>query len=301
MHRRKVLFGTRCVSIQRVYYSLIVLRIARMRKNGHSLHTTMQKLSGLIDSHCHLDFEQFDDDREAVLRRANDCGVAEIIVPGVTAQGWQNLITLCQQHPGLYYALGLHPVFLDRHQPGDIAELAKQLPLSSAIAVGEIGLDFYLPELNREQQKSLFTAQLELAQEFDLPVILHVRKAHDATLSLLQQHPVKGGIVHAFNGSLQQAEKYQQIGFKLGFGGMLTYERSRKLRALASALPLSAIVLETDAPDMVVASHRGEPNSPVYLPEVVQAMASIRQESAQEIVDQTSANTRQVLQLDQPQ
>lgn len=251
----------------------------------------------LIDSHCHLDVAEFDADRNAVLQRARDSGVHGIVVPGVTAVGWQGLWELCAGEPDLYPALGLHPVYLDTHLASDIERLGDWLTDHRPVAIGEIGLDYYLRELDRERQQALFEAQLELAREAGLPVILHVRKSHDRVLTTLKRIRVPGGISHAFNGSLQQAQQYMDLGFRLGFGGMLTYERSSRLRALAQQLPAEAIVLETDAPDMVVSRHRGERNSPEYLPQVLSALAEVRGETEAGLAAQTTANVRDVLGL----
>ena len=251
----------------------------------------------LIDSHCHLDVAEFDADRQAVLQRARAAGVHGIVVPGVTADGWQGLWELCTGEPDMYPALGLHPVYLETHDVADIDRLGDWLADHRPVAVGEIGLDYYLRELDRERQQVLFEAQLELARDAGLPVILHVRKSHDQVLATLKRIRVPGGISHAFNGSLQQARQYMDLGFRLGFGGMLTYERSSKLRALAGQLPVEALVLETDAPDMVVSRHRGERNSPEYLPQVLAALAEVRGEAAADLALQTAANTRSVLGL----
>ena len=251
----------------------------------------------LIDSHCHLDAAEFDADREAVLQRARNSGVRGIVVPGVMAQGWHGLWALCEREPDLYPALGLHPVYLDAHQASDIDRLADWVTDSRPVAIGEIGLDYYLRELDRERQQVLFEAQLEIARDAGLPVILHVRKSHDEVLATLKRIRVPGGISHAFNGSLQQARQYMDLGFRLGFGGMLTYERSSKLRALARQLPAEAIVLETDAPDMVVSRHRGERNSPEYLPQVLASLAEVRGETVEDLAARTLANTRDVLDL----
>ena len=251
----------------------------------------------LIDSHCHLDVAEFDADRDAVLQRARDSGVRGIVVPGVTAAGWHGLWELCAGEPDLYPALGLHPVYLDTHQAADIERLGDWLADHRPVAIGEIGLDFYLRELDRGRQQVLFEAQLKLARDAGLPVILHVRKSHDQVLATLKRIRVSGGISHAFNGSLQQAQQYLDLGFRLGFGGMLTYERSSRLRALAQQLPAEAIVLETDAPDMVVSRHRGERNSPEYLPQVLSALAEVRGETEAGLAAQTTANVRDVLDL----
>jgi TatD DNase family protein len=251
----------------------------------------------IIDSHCHLDVPAFDADRRAVLQHARDSGVRGIVVPGVTAAGWDGLWTLCAGEADLYPALGLHPVYLDTHTPVDLDRLRAWLADHRPVAVGEIGLDFYLDGLDRARQQALFESQLELAREANLPVILHVRKSHDQVLATLKRIRVPGGIAHAFNGSLQQAQQYLDLGFRLGFGGMLTYERSGRLRALARQLPAEALVLETDAPDMVVAQHRGERNSPEYLPQVLAALAEVRGEPAVALAAQTTANVRDVLEL----
>jgi TatD DNase family protein len=252
----------------------------------------------IIDTHCHLDVAEFDPDRQSVLARARANGVAAIVVPGVLAPGWDHLWRFCAGEPDLYPALGLHPVYLDRHQEGDLAALEKFLAEHRPVAVGEIGLDYFVVELDRQRQQALFETQLEMARAADLPVILHVRKAHDAVLATLRRIRVSGGIAHAYNGSLQQAQQYIDLGFKLGFGGMLTYERSRRLRLLARELPAEAIVLETDAPDLTVAQHRGMRNSPEYLPYCLAALAESRGESREELARQTSANARAVLGLD---
>ncbi|MCF6210860.1 MAG: TatD family hydrolase [Gammaproteobacteria bacterium] len=251
----------------------------------------------LIDTHCHLDVAAFDTDRDTLLGRVRTAGVTRIVVPGITATAWEKLLALCANETGLYPALGLHPVFLNRHHPDDLQALETLIALHKPVAVGEIGLDFYLPGANREQQKALFKAQLHIAHKHDLPVLLHVRKAHDETLALLRKTGVCGGICHAFNGSLQQARQYIALGFKLGFGGMLTYERSHKLHRLARELPLETIVLESDAPDMPPVSHRSQRNSPEYLPETLQALTRLREEDIGTIAAQTTANAIELLKL----
>lgn len=254
----------------------------------------------IIDSHCHLDLPVFDADRAQVLANARRLGVTGIVVPGIQAAGWPGLLALCAAQPDLYPALGLHPVLLQRHQAADLAELERRLAADRPLAVGEIGLDFFLPELDSRAQQQLFEAQLTLARDAGLPVLLHIRKAHDQVLAALRRIPVVGGIAHAFNGSLQQAERFIDLGFRLGFGGMLTFERSTRLRRLARELPLEALVLETDAPDMTVAAHRGQRNSPEYLPDCLAALAQARAAEPAQIAAATSANARTVLGLPPP-
>lgn len=251
----------------------------------------------LIDTHCHIDVEEFAADRDAVLARSRAAGVSRMLVPAVAARGWRFLLDLCRSEAGLLPALGLHPVYLDRHTDADVAALAEWVGRERPVAVGEIGLDYFVEELDRQRQQALFEAQLQVARAADLPVILHVRKAHDQVLATLRRIRVRGGIAHAYNGSLVQAQQYIDLGFKLGFGGMLTYERSSKLRTLARELPLEALVLETDAPDLTVASHRGERNSPEYLPECLQALAEVRGESPAVVAQATTCNAEQVFGL----
>jgi TatD DNase family protein len=251
----------------------------------------------LIDTHCHLDVEEFDPDREAVIARTRAAGVAEVVVPGIHRDEWPDVEALCRDDDGLHPAFGLHPVYLEHHREQHVADLRQWAEDRQPVAIGEIGLDHYVKGLDQGRQLALFEGQLQIARDFALPVLLHVRKAHDQVLEALARHDVRGGICHAFNGSIQQAVRYLERDFKLGFGGMVTYERSNKLRALVRELPLEAIVLETDAPDMTVASHRFERNSPEYLPEVAEAIAEVRGIDIETVARATTANARVVLGL----
>ena len=249
----------------------------------------------IIDTHCHLDVADFEHDRNDVLNRCRSSGISKIIIPAIKSKTWATLLGLCEIERGLYPALGLHPVFLEKHHENDIEQLDNLVQISRPIAIGEIGLDYYLKELDQQKQAELFETQLLIAKKYDLPVILHLRKAHDQVLQLLKKIKVKGGFCHAFNGTLQQADKYTEYGFKLGFGGTLTYPNSTKIHKLAKELPIESIVLETDAPDMVVESHRGERNSPEYIVESLTALAKIRNEDIETIASQTTKNANDVM------
>lgn len=255
----------------------------------------------LIDTHCHIDVAAFDADRATVLGAARAAGVVDLVVPAIVSSGWDGLLALCARpHPGwprLHAALGLHPVFLEQHRETDLAALERRLGEQPVVAIGEIGLDHALPGLDRAAQQRLFEAQLAIARAAGLPVLLHVRKAHEEVLALLRRHGVRGGIAHAFNGGLEQGRRYLDLGFKLGFGGMLTFARSTRLHRLAERLPLDGLVLETDAPDLTVATHQGERNSPAYLPEVLGALAEARGLEPIDVAARTSANARAVLGL----
>lgn len=253
------------------------------------------KTINLFDTHCHLDVEEFNADRDAVLARARTQGVSQMLVPAVNRQGWRFLMDYCRAHQGLYPALGLHPIYLDQHTDANIADLAEWIEKEKPAAVGEIGLDYFVATLDRNRQQQIFEAQLCVARDAGLPVVLHVRKSHDQVLQTLKRIKVCGGFSHAFNGSEQQAKQYTELGFKLGFGGMLTYERSSKLRKLAKNIPLENIVLETDAPDMTVSAHRGERNSPEYLPDCLQALAEVKEMDPQYVAEMTTRNALSVL------
>ncbi len=255
----------------------------------------------LVDTHCHIDMPAFDADRSDVLKHCQILGISRIVVPGVMSKTWDKLLQTCVSDQGIQLlpCFGLHPVYLEQHSLCDIDALAQKIEQYPPIAVGEIGLDFFIDGLDRDRQQTLFDGQLAVAANAGLPVLLHVRKSHDAVLASLGKIKVNGGICHAFNGSFQQAERYIELGFKLGFGGMLTYQRSHKLRRLAMQLPLEAIVLETDAPDMTVASHHGQRNSPEYLTECLQALAEIREEDIDVVATQTTNNAEAVLHFGQ--
>lgn len=256
----------------------------------------------LIDTHCHLDFPAFDGWRDAAIARARAFGVTAIVVPGVSAEHWARVLRLCQHGDGvqLYPALGLHPCFMAQHRPEHLQSLqhAVEAQHERLVAIGEIGLDFQIDAADRQAQIELLSAQLKIAKNADLPVLLHVRKAHDQVLSLLRRLALpRGGIVHAFSGSEQQARQYAQLGFRLGFGGAISYARATRLRRLAAELPLEWLVLETDAPDMPLSGWRDEPNRPQRVAEVANIIADLRGISAQEVGQTTSATARRLLAL----
>ena len=251
----------------------------------------------IFDTHCHLDLDIFDADRSQILNHCHDMGINHILVPAINRQGWGKLLDCCTQSEGLYPALGLHPVFINEHQDEDLTLLEEYVADNNVLAIGEIGLDYFVEDLDKNRQLEIFESQLAIAHNANLPVVLHVRKAHDQVLASLKKHKLCGGFAHAFNGSLQQAQQYIDLGFKLGFGGTLTFERSNKIRALAKDLPLEAVVLETDAPDMVVAAHKGERNSPEYIIDCLDVLAELRGLSKEDIARQTTANAQEVLRL----
>ncbi len=253
----------------------------------------------LFDTHCHLDAPEFDCDLDQLLVLARKVGIRGIVVPGTTRQSWRKIRQLVAVRKGVHAALGLHPLFLTQHEPSDLRALELAVNTPPIVAVGEIGLDFYVESLDRQAQVKLFREQLRIAQAAKLPVILHVRKAHDEVLKHLRiMNFSQGGICHAFNGSMEQAKRYIDLGFKLGFGGAFTCTRAAKLRRLVVELPLTEIVLETDAPDMRPATCRSQRNTPIHLFDVFRAMCELREESPKEIARQTTRNACDVYRLD---
>ncbi|MCU7940268.1 MAG: TatD family hydrolase [gamma proteobacterium symbiont of Bathyaustriella thionipta] len=263
-----------------------------------------QQLS-LIDSHCHLDFSVFDHDRSAIIQACREADIQTIIVPGVCRKDWQKILSLCHQDNMLYPALGLHPCFINEHHVSDLDELTQYCASMSAVhsetpalaAIGEIGLDFFIKETDRKIQGYYFSEQLNIASQYQLPVLIHARKSHDEVIKHLKQNTSLRGIIHAYSGSYEQAKEYLKRGFKLGFGGAFTYPKATKLRALVSRLPIDAWVLETDAPDMSPLTHHGEKNSPQYLLEIAREFVVLYDSKLDFdfIVKQLQQNTQDIL------
>ena len=262
-----------------------------------------------IDTHCHLDAAEFDADRDAVRAAAQAAGVPHLVIPAVQRAHWHEVVALARRH-GDSYALGIHPLYTPQAQEEDMAALRALLQEvrddPHLVAVGEIGLDFFVPGLDTDRQIWFYEQQIQLARDFGLPVILHVRKSSDRLLKTLRAHPVVGGIAHAFNGSAQQAQAFIDLGFKLGFGGASTYDRARKLRELAATLPLDSIVVETDAPDMQphwlyttaqarAAGQAQGRNSPAELPRIAAEVAALRGIPPQALADASCRNARAAL------
>ena len=249
----------------------------------------------LIDTHCHLDAAEFGGQQAALLRSAQTAGVGRIVIPSVERANFAAVRTLCEQHPDCSPAYGIHPMYVDATTPEDMKVLRDYLHEHRPVAVGEIGLDFFIEHYDQARQEHYFLEQLRLAREFDLPVLLHIRRAQDTVLGHLRKIRVRG-IAHAFSGSRQQADEFIKLGFKLGFGGAATYPRATRLRELAATLPLESIVLETDAPDMppeFVA--RGQPNKPEYLPRIAQTLAQLRGMTLEELAQATTENALSAL------
>lgn len=251
----------------------------------------------LIDSHCHLDAPEFDADRAAVIARAREAGVIAQVIPAVGAASWPALKQACTLAQGLHAAYGLHPMYLAEHQPGHLDELRRWIEREQPVAVGECGLDFFIDGLDVEGQRFYFDAQLRLARDFDLPVIVHARRAVDAVIASIRRLGVKHGVVHSFSGSPEQAVQLFKLGFMIGLGGPVTYARAQRLHRLAAAVPVEQLLLETDAPDQPDSGIRGQRNEPARLPVICDTVARLRGMPAEALAAQTRHNAERLFRL----
>ena len=251
----------------------------------------------LIDSHSHFDAAEFDADRAEAHARARAAGVAGQVVPAVDAAGWPKLRQVCRDHAGLYPAYGLHPMYLQAHRPQHLADLRTWIERERPVAIGECGLDYFVEGLDADSQQRYFDGQLALAREFELPVIVHARRAVDAVIAAIKRVGGLTGVVHSFSGSAEQAAQLHTLGFLLGIGGPVTYERANRLRKTVATMPLEQLLLETDSPDQSGTAHRGERNEPAYLGEVLEVVAGLRGMAPDTLANATSANAQRLFGL----
>lgn len=251
----------------------------------------------LVDSHCHLDVAEFDADRDAVVERATAAGVTQQVIPGISASGWEKLDALCAENPGLHPAYGLHPMYLADHGDGDLGRLDAWLATHRAMAVGECGLDYFVEGLDRDRQQMFFEGQLTIARKHGLPVIVHARKAVDAVIAAIREIGPSRGVVHSYSGSAEQARQLWDLGYLIGLGGPVTYERAKRLRRLVAQMPLEFLLLETDSPDQPDSGHRGQRNEPSRLANVLHTISGLRNESPEAIAATTTANARRLFGL----
>lgn len=251
----------------------------------------------LLDSHCHLDAAEFDRDRDDVIARARAAGVTRQVVPAIHAAGWPKLRDLCAGADGLFPAYGLHPMFLDDHRPDHLRQLGEWIERERPVAVGECGLDYFVEGLDHDAQQQYFDGQLALAREHDLPVIVHARRAVDAVIASIRRFDGLRGVVHSWSGSRQQAGQLWDLGFVLGIGGPVTYERAQRLRKLVASMPLEYLLLETDAPDQPGSAIQGQRNEPARLRTVCETVAKLRGVSPEEVARATTANAERLFGL----
>ena len=251
----------------------------------------------LVDSHSHFDVAEFDADRAEVLARARAAGIATQVLPAISLRGFAKLRDLCQGEDGLHAAYGLHPLFLADHRPEHLDQLSAWIERERPNAVGECGLDFYVEGLDRETQHQYFDRQLQLARDFELPVIVHARRAVEEVIAAVRRVGKLRGVVHSYSGSIEQANQLWKLGFALGFGGPITYPRARRLREIVRTMPLEFLLLETDSPDQPLHGHQGRRNEPAFLVDVCQCVAELRKVDPNDIAAATTRNAVRLFRL----
>lgn len=251
----------------------------------------------LVDSHCHLDAREFAPDREAVIERARNAGVTRQVLPAVDAQGWPQLREICSSNEGLFPAYGLHPMYLSSHRREHLQELGEWIAREKPVAVGECGLDYFVEGPDAQAQQFYFDGQLVFARDFDLPLIVHARRAVDAVIASFKRIGGLRGVVHSFSGSPEQARQLWQLGFMIGIGGPATYDRANRLRGLVTRMPLEYLLLETDAPDQPDSGIRGQRNEPARLPFICETIARLRGEDPAAVAAATTANAGRLFNL----
>ncbi len=256
-----------------------------------------------FDSHCHFDFAVFDGDRDLIWRECNALGIAHLIIPGVAPEQWSLAASIAQQHKNIYVGVGVHPWWVGDNIAADYLidihqHLEKNLTQPKCVAIGECGLDAVI-EIPMQLQQQVLDIHLQLAQQISKPLIIHCRKAHNELLVQLKAYDLPaGGVIHGFSGSYELAASYWDMGFRLGIGGTITYERANKTRTAVKKLPLDALLLETDAPDMPLSGKQGERNSPTHIIEIAQTLADLRAEPLEKIAAQTTLNSRTLFKID---
>ncbi|MCB1736856.1 MAG: TatD family hydrolase [Gammaproteobacteria bacterium] len=247
-------------------------------------------MTAVFDSHCHIDDPRFDADRPEVLARAEAAGIDHLVVPGVSASTWHRTRRVCAHDARLHATFGLHPYFIAQHGREDVEALRDWVRVEKPVAVGECGLDYYLPERDLRAQRNVFEQQLEIAAEFGLPVIVHARRAVDDVIAALKRHPGLRADIHSFAGSEVQARRLVDMGAMLGIGASVQFDRAQRLRRIVTDLPLSSLLVETDAPDQPGPDRRGQRNEPLFVAKVVACIADLRGISWDAVAEQTRSN-----------
>lgn len=256
-------------------------------------------MQGLVfDSHSHIDAPEFDRDRDEVIRRAQAAGVREQLVPAIACASWPKLKSICDAWPGLFPAYGLHPMFLDQHRPEHLESLQRWIERERPNAVGECGLDFFVEGLDAVAQRMYFRRQLEIARDFDLPVVVHARRAVEEVIATIRSVGRLRGVIHSYPGSEEQARQLFDLGFLLGIGGPVTHERARRLRGIVGNAPVESLLLETDSPDQPDALHRGQRNEPALIVNVLETVASLRRTDPASLAEATRQNAQRLFGLE---
>jgi len=248
----------------------------------------------LIDSHCHLDFDVFDSDRNAVIERARSNGIKQIVIPGVQSRNWGLIREICENSSQMHACYGLHPYLAAEHTDDDIIQLRKWLENTDCVALGECGLDYRKNQADKHLQWKFFNAQLEMAYDIHKPVVIHSVRATEDIINSIKNYSGLCGMIHSYSGSYEQALQIIDMGIYISLGGAITYDNAKRLRDIAGKIPLESILLETDAPDQPDASHFNQRNEPAYLVNVLKCLGELRNESLEEIAAQTTLNAREL-------
>ncbi len=246
----------------------------------------------LIDSHCHLDFELFDHDRPQVLQRAKDINISDIVIPGTERKYWDRVNKLCENTESLHACYGLHPYWLHQQDKQDIAQLENYLSTHNAIALGECGLDFRAQQADKKIQLTFFEAQLTIAENLKLPVVIHSVKASETVIQVIKKFKNLTGMIHSYSGSSEQAKQLIDLNFLISVSGSVTYDNAKKIKSVVKKIPLTSLLLETDAPDQPDKQHFGKRNEPAYLINTVKTISDLKQETAASIAQQTTMNAK---------
>lgn len=251
----------------------------------------------LIDSHCHLDFEAFDKDRAEVIQRALDKQIQDIIIPGTKKIYWNRIKQLCEQYQTLHACYGLHPYWADEHEQKDIEQLIRYIETSMPVAIGECGLDFRPQQAGKETQLYYFEAQLSIAESKQLPVVIHSVKATETVIQVIKNFKNLKGMIHSYSGSTEQAKQLIDLNFYISVGGSVTYKNAKKIKQVVKQIPLTSLLLETDAPDQPDLKHFNKRNEPAYLVNTLQAVADLKKESVDIVARQTTENAENLFRI----
>jgi len=254
-------------------------------------------MNSLIDSHCHLDFESFDKDREQVMQRAQDNNINDIIIPGTEKIYWDRINKLCAEHKQLHPCYGLHPYWVNSHDKKNIEQLYTYVEKNTPVAIGECGLDFRENQADKNTQLYFFEAQLEIAQSHQLPVVIHSVKATETVITSIKKFKNLKGMVHSYSGSLEQANQLIELGFFISIGGSVTYDNAKKIKSVVKEIPLTSILLETDAPDQPGKQNTDNRNEPAFLINTLDSISTLKDVSQEVIAQQTTINAKDLFKI----
>ena len=251
-------------------------------------------LPQLIDSHCHLDFEVFDNDRSDVLQRARDNNISDIVIPGTERIFWDRIKQLCKNHTQLHACYGLHPYWVSDHNKQDIEKLKEYIDSNRPVALGECGLDFRPQQADKKTQLYFFEAQLDIAESAQLPVVIHSVKATETVIQSIKKFKKLKGMIHSYSGSQEQARQLIDLNFFISVGGSVTYDSAKNIKEVVKNIPLTSLLIETDAPDQPDEKNRGKRNEPAFIVNTVKVISEIREQPTDMIAEQTTINAKKL-------